>query len=170
MDRNLALSIIGPRQAVLVTCQGKMAVGSATRQATDIHPVTSHMLVSAEPFVYAIALDKDVGATEIIRHTGVFAINFVPARFARIVDRLMNHPLKEDKVEISGLDIKPCEKIDGFRLADVAGYLECEVMDRFDYGDREMIIGRVVAGAESEKHDRLSHDIEHGFGRMRHDG
>ncbi len=158
MDRKTAYDIVGPRQAVVVSCRGKVSLGALRREATELQPVTSHMLVSAEPFIYAIALDKASPAAEIIRESRVFAVNFINERHHPYLEHLHSHPLDTDKENISGLRVGECRLVEAPFIKDSSAVLECELSEALDYGNRTLIVAKVVGWEQISKENRILHD------------
>ena len=142
MDKNQAFRITGPRQIVLVSCLGPSRVTG--EEIAEIVPVTSHMLVSLEPFIYAVAIDSSTEADSIISETGVFAVSFISEEHLSKVEALRIRLQGMDKRSSPGISIVECDKIECIRIEDAAAYLECEIAEAVRYGNRVVFFGRVV--------------------------
>ena len=152
------MKVYGPRQAVLVTCRGKVKILGRVTEKDNIMAVAWHTPLSKEPFMYAISIGKTRFSLKLIKESGVFAVNFISKKMKEQVlycGRSSGEHI--DKFAESGLKKEECEKIDCPRLADALGYLECEVADEIEAGDHILFIARVIYSKIEREDKRLFH-------------
>jgi flavin reductase (DIM6/NTAB) family NADH-FMN oxidoreductase RutF len=138
--------IFNPRQTVLVTCRGRYDVVGRTEEKDDVVPLHWHSPVSSHPPLYSIFLQKDLMAAAIIRNSGCFVVNFVPFSMVDVIKAAMATSGEYlEKCDAIGIHEAGCDKlVDCFRLKEALGWLECEVVEEKEVGDRVMFIGRVL--------------------------
>ncbi len=151
--------IFNPRQTVLITCSGPATVlGKKVENQEEIIPLDWHSPASHEPPKYAIFLSKLLCATEIIRESRVFAVNFMPYTAKDKVLRAgLEHGEFTQKFDSIGFTRGMCEKIDCPKISEASGHLECEVENETDCGDHILFIGKVVWSELHKKEKRLFH-------------
>jgi flavin reductase (DIM6/NTAB) family NADH-FMN oxidoreductase RutF len=126
-----------PRQVVLLTARHE--------GAENVWPIDWHTPLSLEPELYGIALNKTGYGTELIRNSGAFVINFVPATWEEQIlfcGRTSGRAV--DKFAAAGLAKEAAETIDAPRLAEALGWLECRVEQVVEAGDHTFFISRVT--------------------------
>ena len=135
--------IYNPRQTILLTCQGKARHMGIEKELHLVVPLHWHTPLSHEPPFYAIAINKNMLAAEVIRESSIFAVNFVSNK---LIDTIIAAGTKHDaSPEDLNLTKADCEKIlDCFRLKEALGYLECRLTQELDFGDHVLFIARVV--------------------------
>lgn len=152
------MKLYGPRQAVLVTCRGKVEILGRVKEKDNIISVAWHTPLSVEPFMYAIAVGKTRFSLKLIKESGVFAVNFISKKMQEEVVYCGRHSGEHlDKFSETGLKKEECEKIDCPRLADALGYLECEVVDEIETGDHVLFIAKVINSKLEKEDKRLFH-------------
>ena len=135
--------IYNPRQTILLTCKGKARHMGVEKELELVVPLNWHMPVSHEPPFYAVALSSKTLASEIIRESAVFVVNFVSDK---LIDTIVSAGKKHDaSPEDLGLEKADCEKImDCFRLKNCLGYLECQLAQEREFGDHIVFIAKIV--------------------------
>jgi flavin reductase (DIM6/NTAB) family NADH-FMN oxidoreductase RutF len=138
-----------PRQVVLVT--------SRHDGAESVWAVDWHFPLSSRPSLYGIALTPTYGA-QLIRGSGVFVVNFVPASWEEVILFCGNASGRTvDKFAAAGLRKEPAESVDAPRLADSLGALECRVRQIIEVGDHALFIGEVTREVLRPDAPRLHH-------------
>ena len=139
-----------PRQVVLVT----------TRHdgAENIWPVDWHVPLSFEPSLYGIAANRNGYGAQLVRESGVFVVNFVPASWENVIFLCGNVSGRTaDKFAATGLRKEEAESVDAPRLADSLGALECKVRQAIEVGDHMLFIGEVTHKVLRADAPRLHH-------------
>jgi flavin reductase (DIM6/NTAB) family NADH-FMN oxidoreductase RutF len=138
--------IYNPRQTVLITCRGKYDVVGKVQDKDDVVPCTWHSPVSSHPLMYAIFLEKNLMAVSTIRDSGCFVVNFIPFILLETVKKAMSTSGEYlEKCDAIGIHEAGCDKlVDCFRLKEALGWLECEVIEEKELGDRVMFLGKVL--------------------------
>jgi flavin reductase (DIM6/NTAB) family NADH-FMN oxidoreductase RutF len=139
-----------PRQVVLITTRHGLA--------ENVWPVDWHVPLSFEPGLYGIALSRNGYGAHLLRDSGVFVVNFVPATWEKIILFCGNVSGRTvDKFEATGLRKEEAESVDAPRLADSLGALECRVQQTVDVGDHTLFIGEVTRSVIRADEPRLHH-------------
>ena len=101
--------------------------------------------VSFKPLLIAVAIEKQSQTHQLLRGSGVFAINFLDKEQKHLA-RQMAIPYRLKPHKLAGIPYHADET--GAPLLDEAiGYLECEVSQVLEVvGDHTLFIGQVVAG------------------------
>jgi flavin reductase (DIM6/NTAB) family NADH-FMN oxidoreductase RutF len=139
-----------PREVVLVT----------TRHAgrENIWAVDWHMPLSFEPSLYCIAANRNGYGAQLVRDSGVFVVNFVPASWERVIFLCGNVSGRAaDKFSAAGLRKEEAESVDAPRLADSLGALECRVRQAIEVGDHTLFVGEVTHKLLRADAPRLHH-------------
>ena len=139
-----------PRQVVLIT----------TRHdgAEDVWALDAHTHLSFEPSLYGIAVNKNGYGAELVRCSGVFIVNFVPATWETVILFCGNVSGRTvDKFAASGLRKEEGESVNAPRLADSLGALECKVRQTLEVGDHTLFIGEVTHRILRAEAPRLHH-------------
>ena len=142
--------IDGPRQVILVTCRDK--------GKDNIITVAWHMPTSFNPSLYAVSIGKTRFSHDIIRDSGRFCVNFMPADQKQGMSACGTASGRSaDKFKESGFDKEECGKIDCPRIKQAIGYLECEVAGSIETGDHTIFIGKVLDSKTMGSGKRLYH-------------
>ena len=139
-----------PRQVVLVT----------TRHdgADNVWPVDSHVVLSFMPGMFGIAVNRHGYGTQLVRQSGVFVVNFVPATWEKIIVTCGSVSGRvADKFALAGLRKEEAESVNAPRLADSLGVLECKVQQTIEVGDHTFFIGEVTHSTMRLDAPRLHH-------------
>jgi flavin reductase (DIM6/NTAB) family NADH-FMN oxidoreductase RutF len=139
-----------PRQVVLIT----------TRHdgADNIWPMDFHMPLSFEPALYCIAANRNGYGAGLVRGSGVFVVNFVPATWEKAIFLCGSVSGREtDKFAAAGLRKEEAESVDAPRLAESLGSLECRVLQMVEVGDHTLFIGEVMHQVCRANAPRLHH-------------
>ena len=96
--------LLGPRQVILVSSQGEIEQFGKEMTKEDIETIFWHMPVSKEELLYAIAVHNNKNIINIIKASGVFVINFIPADMEKKVHQCnLLHGQHLDKFKELGL-------------------------------------------------------------------
>jgi len=139
-----------PRQVVLITARHG--------GEDNVWPVDWHIPLSSEPRLYGIVVNRNGHGVQLLRSSGVFVVNFVPASWEKIIFFCGNVSGRTlDKFAATGLRREEAESVNAPRLADSLGALECRVQQRLDVGDRTLFIGQVAREVLRAVAPRLHH-------------
>jgi flavin reductase (DIM6/NTAB) family NADH-FMN oxidoreductase RutF len=139
-----------PRQVVMVTARHA--------GADNVWPMDWHGPLSLEPKLYGIAATRTGHGTALVRGSGVFVVNFVPASWERTIFLCGNVSGRTaDKFAAAGLRKEEAESVNAPRLADSLGALECQVRQTIDLGDHTLFIGEVMRTVFRADAPRLHH-------------
>jgi flavin reductase (DIM6/NTAB) family NADH-FMN oxidoreductase RutF len=139
-----------PRQVVLITTRH--------HGAENVWPVDWHVPLSSEPRLYGIALNRNGYGAQLVRDSGVFVVNFVPAAWEKAIVFCGNVSGRAvDKFAAAGLRTEPAESVDAPRLAGALGALECTVQQEVPVGDHVLFIGAVRREVLRAEEPRLHH-------------
>ena len=139
-----------PRQVVLVT----------TRHAgaDNVWPMDFHLPLSFDPPLYGIATTRLGYGGELVRGSGVFVVNFVPATWEKSVFLCGNVSGRTvDKFAAAGLQKEEAESVDAPRLVHALGALECRVRQIVEVGDHTLFVGEVTRTVFRAQARRLHH-------------
>ena len=126
-----------PRQVVLITTRND--------GVDNIWALDWHMPLSHEPKLYGIALSPNGYGTQLIRGSGVFVVNFVPASWKTDIffcGKVSGRTI--DKFAETGLRKEEAQSVNAPRLADSLGALECKVTQTIEMGDHIFLVGEVT--------------------------
>jgi flavin reductase (DIM6/NTAB) family NADH-FMN oxidoreductase RutF len=139
-----------PRQVVLVTTRHE--------GADNIWPMDFHLPLSFEPPLYGIATTRLGYGAELVRRSGVFVVNFVPATWETRVFLCGNVSGRiVDKFAAAGLGKEEAESVDAPLLADALGALECRVRQVVEVGDHTLFVGEVTRTVFRAEAPQLHH-------------
>ncbi len=145
----MRVSYCVPRQVVLLTARHN--------GAENVWPIDWHIPLSLEPHLYGISLNPGFGAG-LIRDSGAFVVNFVPAAWEEIIFFCGRTSGREvDKFEAAQIRRVEAETVDAPCLADALGYLECQVQQSMAVGDHLLFVGQVHHATYQPEVARLHH-------------
>jgi len=139
-----------PRQVVLITARHA--------GADNVWPLDFHVPLSFQPALYGIATQHGGYGAELVRSSGVFVVNFVPAAWEETIfacGRVSGRA--GDKFAAVGLEKEEAETVDAPRLARSLGALECRVRETIEVGDHTLFIGEVTKTVVRAEAPRLHH-------------
>jgi flavin reductase (DIM6/NTAB) family NADH-FMN oxidoreductase RutF len=145
----MRVSYCVPRQVVLLTARHN--------GAENVWPIDWHVPLSIAPQLYGISLNPGYGAS-LIRDSGAFVVNFVPASWEEIVffcGRTSGRDV--DKFEAAQLRRVEGQVVNAPCLAEALGYLECEVQQSLTVGDHLFFVGQVRHATYQPEAARLHH-------------
>lgn len=138
------------RQVVLLTTRHETA--------ENVWPIDWHMPLSFEPELYSICLTRGGYGTELIRASGLFVVNFVPATWEDIIFYCGRTSGREtDKFQGAGLVKETAVTSNVPRLQGALGFLECEVVQSVETGDHTLFIAAVRHAEQVSDAARLHH-------------
>jgi flavin reductase (DIM6/NTAB) family NADH-FMN oxidoreductase RutF len=139
-----------PHQVVLITARHA--------GADNIWPMDFHMPLSFEPPFYCIAAQRGGYGAGLVRSSGVFVVNFVPATWEKAIFLCGSLSGRQtDKFVAAGLRKEEAESVDAPRLADSLGAIECRVQQVVEVGDHTLYIGAVAHTVYRDSAPRLHH-------------
>ncbi len=139
-----------PRQVVLMTARHD--------GLENVWPIDWHVPLSLEPELYGVSLTSDSFGANLVRASGCFVVNFVPASWEEIILFCGSKSGKVvDKFAETGLQREPATAVNVSRLKDALGYLECEVVQVMEVGDHTLFVGAVRHAAQKGDAARLHH-------------
>jgi len=159
--------IINPRQTVLVTSQGLGKVLGIPKESHSIITLDWHMPVSKEPFMYAIAVGYSRFSYQLIKSSGVFAVNFIPFELkSEAIVCGTKSGEHHDKFEHTNLTKIDSDTIECPRIREASATLECQVVNEVDTGDHAIFIGKVTGRHINNSGQRLFHTSGNKFSAL----
>ncbi len=114
--------------------------------------------ISYQPPFVGVAISPARLTHDLIRRSGVFALNIPGRPLAEQTDRagtISGHDLEDKLVEL-GLTPTDAQEIDVPLIEECLAHLECAVVDALDLGDHTLFVAEVVAAqAEAEAFDEV---------------
>ncbi|MCF7860644.1 flavin reductase family protein [Candidatus Woesearchaeota archaeon] len=158
------LKIYNPRQTVLITSRDKIDLYGKSTIKDNIMTCDWHTPISFKPLYYAVSISTQSLTHSLIEKSRVFCINFIPETMKKEAILCGRHSgTHTDKFEATGLGKSECEKIDGPRITEALGYLECELEDIKAYGDHTLFVGKILHSHLQNLDKRLFHTYENDF-------
>lgn len=131
-------AMLAPVPAVMVSC------GDETEK--NILTVAWCGTLATTPPTTYISLRPSRHSYAIIRRTGEFVINLVPASMARIADYCgIFTGAKVDKFAKCGLTPEPCETVAAPRIAECPVSLTCRVKQIIPLGSHDMFLAEILS-------------------------
>ncbi|MBR9690196.1 flavin reductase [Candidatus Woesearchaeota archaeon] len=153
-----ALNVVKPQQTVIVSCVGTKRIMGKEEKIDNMIVLDWHMPGSFDPALYIISIGKTRFSLDLVRETGVFAVNFMAREFEeQVMFCGSNTGLKFDKYKETGLTPIDCEKIDCKYVKEAEAVLECEVIDEFETGDHVCFVGKILKFHTFGNKPRLLH-------------
>ncbi len=121
-----------------LTARGEAEILGRLMEKDDISEIENHMKI--DDFNYAAAIDKDNFALELIKKSGVFAVNFSSIKQ---FDKTRVDGRYFDKFEKLSIPKKEAAKIN-CPLMDKADVFECELSRIIDMGEKAIVIGNIL--------------------------
>ena len=120
------------RPTALLTCED------------NIMPLSWHMPVSKEPFIYAICVRNENHSHALLHKNKEFALNFLDISHLEVFDKMgQAHGKGVDKFQMSGLRKKEATIIKSSLIQEAYMIYECSVIDILNYGDHDVFIAQV---------------------------
>lgn len=152
-----------PRQVIMVTCRCEIEILGKRIVKDNIITIAWHMPTSFQPNLYAISVGKTRFSYKLINNSNVFVVNFIPYELKDAAIFCGTYSGAHiDKFEKTGLTKEEAIKIDCPRIKEAIGYLECEIINKFDSGDHTIFLGKVVY-SEFKKEKRRLFQKDEGF-------
>ncbi|MED4016482.1 MULTISPECIES: flavin reductase family protein [Sutcliffiella] len=102
-----------------------------------------HTYISYEPPIYGVAVAKERYTHHLIENSKQFAINFVPADKAEII-QFVGSNSGENVDKFAQLSFTKGETIETPILKDAYIAYECKVIDQNTYGDHDFFVGEIT--------------------------
>ncbi|MBM7096789.1 flavin reductase family protein [Bacillus sp. H-16] len=133
-------------QTVMHSYPGLVALVTAKHEHTqNIMAAGWHSYISFAPPIYGVAVAEERFTHHLMKASGSFAVNFVPAEFAAYIDGAGKHTGKDgDKFKALGIEWKPGETIDAPVLKEAYVAYECSIIDINRYGDHDWFVGKMT--------------------------
>ena len=136
-------TLIAPLPAVLVSCKGADRDG---KQAENIFTVAWTGIVNTIPPKTYISVRKSRYSYDIIKNSGVFAINIPTAQIAKKVDYCGIYTGKKvNKFEKCGFTKAEATEVSAPLIDECPINLECKVKDIIPLGTHDMFLAEIVA-------------------------
>lgn len=134
-------------------------IGTPGPDGPNMAPISNVMQVSANPQIFAIAVNRKWQTHQNLQSAGGFTLSVPRAEHADVVWRLgqrlsgFNVPEGCDKLSASGGKFDFSTSRFGPVLADATGWCECELMSKLDTPetDHGIFLGHVLRGGFNEK-------------------
>lgn len=153
-------SLIAPLPAVLVSCKGKDRDG---KDAENIFTVAWTGIINTIPPKTYISVRKSRYSYDIIKNSGVFAINIPTAQIAKKVDYCGIYTGKKvNKFEKCSLTKEKTSEIDVPIIGECPLCLECKVTDIIELGTHDMFMADILC-------TNVGEEIIDGDGKLRLD-
>ncbi|SDZ12517.1 NADH-FMN oxidoreductase RutF, flavin reductase (DIM6/NTAB) family [Evansella caseinilytica] len=133
-------------QTILHCYPGLIALITAKHEDTqNVMSAGWHSYLSYDPAIYGVAVAKERFTYGLIQKSESFAINFVPAEYAHIIEGAGKLSGADgDKLEKLGLNWTSGETVSSPILAISYVAYECKVIDIQCYGDHDWIVGKIT--------------------------
>ncbi|WP_026688753.1 flavin reductase family protein [Alteribacter aurantiacus] len=133
-------------QTIMHSYPGLVALVTAKYEDTqNIMAAGWHSYISFDPPIYGVAVAEERFTHHLMKASGSFAINFVPAEYARYIDGAGKKSGRDgDKFEALGIEWKPGETIEAPILKEAYVAYECKIMDVNRYGDHDWFVGEMT--------------------------
>jgi len=120
------------RPAALLTCKD------------NIMPLSWHMPVSKEPFMYAVCVRDENYSYDLLHQHKEFALNFLDISYSEVFDTMGRvHGKDVDKFTLSGLSKKEAKVIQTALIQEAYMIYECTIVDILNYGDHDVFVAQV---------------------------
>ncbi|CAM3278912.1 MULTISPECIES: flavin reductase family protein [Saccharibacillus] len=126
-------------------------VTSQLEEQSNVMAAGWHAYIGASPGMYGIALREETFTYGLVRPSGVFGVNFLPAAQTEAIQGAGTFGGHEGgKLERLGLGFEPGLKTGVPILSDAYMAYECRVVDINAYGDHYWIVGEIVQVYQDE--------------------
>ena len=107
-------------------------------------PLSWHMPMSKEPFIYAVAIRDENYTHHLLQKNKEFALNFLDISYVEAFERTgKSHGNEVDKFLESTLHKKKPSMIKSTLIQEAYMIYECLVIDKLNYGDHDVFIAQV---------------------------
>lgn len=104
-----------------------------------------HSYISYDPPIYGVAIAKERYTYNLVTQSKQFAINFVPAEYAKIIQSSgVSTGKTTDKFKEFQLDYEPGINVKAPILSKAYVAYECEVIDQNTYGDHDWFVANIT--------------------------
>ncbi len=133
-------------ETVLHCYPGLMALVTSEWNGTkSIMTAGWHSYMSFAPPIYGVAIGEERFTHHLIKNSGEFAIQFVPAEFAQYIEGAGKLSGRDgDKFERLNIPYRKGETIQSPILTDAYVVYECKVKDIQKIGDHDWVIGEIT--------------------------
>jgi len=113
--------------------------------SVDLMTASWVSILSKTPPTMGISLNRCRKTYELIRQTGCFVVNLVPAALALEADYCgLRSGRDEDKVAVSALELKPATKVAAPLVARSPLNVECRYTGELELGDYRVVLGEIL--------------------------
>ncbi len=107
--------------------------------------VANHTPVNKNPFIYAVAVDKENYSYNLILESDNFSVNFLPYQYLEEIHKIgKTHGNQVNKWEITKLNHQKGLSIDSLIITDSLIIYECQKLNVIDFTDHCLVFGKVV--------------------------
>lgn len=111
-----------------------------------------HSYISFAPPIYGVAIAEERFTYHLVKNSGEFAIQFVPAEYAKYIEGSGKLTGRDgDKLEALNIPFKKGETVNCPILTDAYVVYECKVKDIQKYGDHDWIVGDITRFHKDEE-------------------
>ncbi|MFK3939961.1 flavin reductase family protein [Alkalihalobacillus sp. NPDC078783] len=120
-------------------------VTSTHKDQSNIMAAGWHTYIGQDPGFYGISLRKETHSFNLVKESGGFGVNFLPAKRSEWIQAAGTMSgTTMDKFKTLHIPYEPGEKVNVPILLDAYFAYECKVVDITTYGDHEWIVGEVL--------------------------
>jgi flavin reductase (DIM6/NTAB) family NADH-FMN oxidoreductase RutF len=140
-------------KSLIYTYPGLVAiVTSRSEGRQNIMAAAWHMYLGMEPPTYGVSISRARYTFDLIEQSGVFAVQFLPARLSEWIQLVGTTSGKEmDKFKAFGISYEDGLQVDVPILKDAYFAYECKVTDIRTHGDHELFSGEIVQTYKDEE-------------------
>lgn len=141
-------------ETVLHCYPGLIALVTAEWNGTkNVMAAGWHSYISFAPPIYGVAIAKERFTYDLVKNSGEFAIQFLPANFVKYIEGSGKLSGRDgDKIKALQLPIKSGETINSPILTDAYVVYECKVKDILTYGDHDWFVGEITKFHKDESY------------------
>ncbi|WP_339315891.1 flavin reductase family protein [Paenibacillus sp. FSL R10-2734] len=111
-----------------------------------------HTFIGMQPHRYGISLRRETYSYQLIKDSGYFGINFLPAKCSELIQAVGTFSGKDiDKFREFNISYEDGLKANVPILSDAYFAYECKVVDIVNYGDHDWIVGDVLITYKDEE-------------------
>ncbi|RXJ01920.1 flavin reductase family protein [Anaerobacillus alkaliphilus] len=133
-------------KTVLHCYPGLIALVTAEWDGTkNIMAAGWHSYISYDPPIYGVAIGEERFTHHLVKNSGEFAIQFVPAEFAEYIEGSGKNTGRDgNKFDLLNISHKQGETVNCPILTEAYVVYECKVRDVQRYGDHDWFVGDIT--------------------------
>lgn len=139
-------------QTVLHSYPGLIALVTSEWNGTkNIMAAGWHTYTSYDPPIYGVAIGEGRFTHHLVKHSGEFAIQFVPAEYAKYIEAAGKKSGRDgNKFDLLNISHKRGETVNCPILTEAYIAYECKVRDVQTYGDHDWFVGDITVFHKDE--------------------